>query len=451
MQAIPVIVVLDVGRTNKKLFVFNEQYEIVWEKAARFTEITDEDGDACENLAALTQSVYDSLHEVFERKDFKIKAVNVSAYGASLVYVDEHGKPLAPLYSYLKQYPAALQQNLYDKYGGRETFLRQTASPALGSLNSGLQLYRLKAEQPAVFAATRYALHLPQYISSLVSGVLCSDITSIGCHTALWDFVRNGYHAWVQEEGLEVKMAPILPSNKEMPGRFGKHTFMAGTGLHDSSAALIPYLIQFREPFVLISTGTWCISLNPFNDTPLTQEELAQDCLCYLSYEGKPVKASRLFAGNEHEQEVKRIAAHFNQSALHYRTITYDAGIMRGLKPGVFGERDLSVFSSDVEAYHQLMLDIAMQQYHATQLVLQDQPVKRIFVDGGFGKNDLYMHLLANLFPETEIYAATIPQATALGAALALHAAWNSRPVPGSLIGLKRYEADVVVMDGPKR
>ena len=52
------------------------------------------------------------------------------------------------------------------------------------------------------------------------------------------------------------------------------------------------------------------------------------------------------------------------------------------------------------------------------------------------------MHLLANLFPEIEVYAATIPQATALGAALALHAAWNSQPVPEGLIGLKRYKSD---------
>ena len=79
--------------------------------------------------------------------------------------------------------------------------------------------------------------------------------------------------------------------------------------MHDSSAALIPYLACFDEPFLLISTGTWCISLNPFNHEPLTAEELQQDCLCYLSYEGKPVKAARYFGGNEHEQTVKKIAS----------------------------------------------------------------------------------------------------------------------------------------------
>ncbi len=104
-----------------------------------------------------------------------------------------------------------------------------------------------------------------------------------------------------------------------------------GTGLHDSSAALIPYLVNFSMPFVLISTGTWCISLNPFNKTPLTAEELSNDCLCYLQYTGEPVKASRLHAGLEHEQQVKRIAEHFNQDPAKYRDMVFDPEIIPSL------------------------------------------------------------------------------------------------------------------------
>src|SRR6185436_17742410 len=104
-----------------------------------------------------------------------------------------------------------------------------------------------------------------------------------------------------------------------------------GAGLHDSSAALIPYLATFREPFILLSTGTWCISLNPFNHSQLSDYELDQDCLCYLSYEGKPVKASRLFAGYEHEQQVKRLADHFNKPLDHYSTVKCDLQILAAL------------------------------------------------------------------------------------------------------------------------
>ena len=219
--------------------------------------------------------------------------------------------------------------------------------------------------------------------------------------------------------------------------------------MHDSSAALIPYQVSFHEPFVLISTGTWCISLNPFNDTPLTLEELQQDCLSYMHYQGKPVKASRLFAGPEYEEGVKRIADHFNLNAIKYRNIGFNPEIISGLKRNEqvkFSERELASFANDEEAYHQLMLDIIVQQVKSTQLVLNGSPVKRLFVDGGFSRNAVYMNLLAISFPGLEVYAASMAQATALGAALAIHTAWNKKPLPNTLIKLQYYSVAQTVI-----
>ncbi|HTB25156.1 MAG TPA: FGGY family carbohydrate kinase, partial [Puia sp.] len=308
MSAIPVIAIFDIGKTNKKLFLFNENYEIVFEKSTRFSETTDEDGFPCENLEKLTASVFESLKEIFSLKKFEVKAVNFSTYGASLVYVDKAGKPLTHLYNYLKPFPKELSERFYATYGGEEKFSIQTSSPLLGSLNSGLQLYRLKYEKPDVFKNLYFALHLPQYLSYLITGKFYSDITSIGSHTALWDFDQHAYHNWVNKEGLIQYLAPIENSTKTFPSGASTNKYKSGIGLHDSSAALIPYLVNFAIPFVLISTGTWSISMNPFNKKPLTVKELKNDCLCYLQYQGEPVKASRLHTGLEYERQVKRIS-----------------------------------------------------------------------------------------------------------------------------------------------
>src|SRR6476469_8206075 len=204
---IPVIAVFDVGKTNKKLFLFDEEYKIDFERSARFIETKDEDGDPCENLESLRLSVFDSLHEVLRKKEFCIKAINFSTYGASFVYVDENGRAVAPLYNYLKSYPQELKDKFYDTYGGEEDFSVSSASPVLESLNSGMQLYRMKYEKPELFKQMKYALHLPQYMSSLISGKMYSDITSIGCHTNLWDFHKNTYQKWVVEESIDQKLA----------------------------------------------------------------------------------------------------------------------------------------------------------------------------------------------------------------------------------------------------
>lgn len=453
MSATPVIAVFDVGKTNKKLFLFDEHYRIVFERSARFTETVDEDGFPCENLQSLRLSVFDSLSEIFRLKEFKVKAVNFSAYGASFVYLDASGQPVAPLYNYLKPYPAELSDKLYANYGGEHQFSTETASPILGSLNSGLQLYRMMAEQPELYKRVKYALHLPQYLSFLLSGRHYSDLTSIGCHTALWDFTQDRYHQWVQKEGLSLKLAPVAAADKVLPALFPGNNYKVGVGLHDSSAALIPYLINFREPFILISTGTWCISLNPFNQSPLTADELNKDCLFYIQYKGKHVKASRLFSGFEHEQQAKRIASHFNQDVIKFRNMPYDAEVIARLKQkfqqatheefakeSPFATRGLAAFANDTEAYHQLILDLINLQVPSTQLVLnKTTPVTRIFVDGGFSKNAIYMNLLASAFPQMETFAASMAQASAIGAALAIHKEWNTQQIPGDIIELKYY------------
>ncbi len=451
----PVIAIFDVGKTNKKLFLIDENYQIVYERSARFVETVDEDGEVCENLESLRSSVYDSLHQVLQLKEFEVKAINFSTYGASFVYLDENGESLTPLYNYLKDYPEALKKAFYTEYGGEEKISLETASPILGSLNSGMQLYRLKHEKPKIFNKVKWALHLPQYLSYLITGKAVADITSIGCHTQLWDFAKNQYHHWVSVEKIEEKFGEFTPANLSQAISFEGKTLNVGVGLHDSSAALIPYLANFNTPFVLLSTGTWCISLNPFNQQPLTAGELKQDCLCYMHYKGKAVKASRIFAGYEHEVQLKRIAEHFDRAAYLFKHLKFNPSMILKLANKIpenqqeqedfsaksaFPERDLNFFQTAEEAYHQLIFDLIKQQVYSLKLIL-NTGVKRIFVDGGFGKNAIYMHLLATSIPDIEVYASSVSQATAIGTALAINDAWNENPAPTDMIQLKYYSA----------
>ena len=453
---LPVIAIFDIGKTNKKLLLFDQQYKLLHEESTQITETTDEDGYACEDIDALSKWILDRYNKILTDERFRVKAINFSAYGASFVHVDADGKPITPLYNYLKPFPETLKKSFYNKYGGESLIAKQTASPVLGNLNSGMQLYRLKYEKPELYNAIKYSLHLPQYISYLITGLKCTDITSVGCHTNLWNFQKNGYHHWVEKEGL-VEKFPALKSHDETVTITQKgEPIFSGIGLHDSSAALIPYLASFKEPFVLLSTGTWCISIHPFNHTLLTDYELHQDCLSYLTYEGKPVKASRLFAGYEHEQQVKRLAQHFDKPVEYYKTVTYEPSRIRKagkkaknailggetamVKSSSFSKKPLDEFATYEEAYHHLIQALILQQVQSTKIVLSGSPVKTIFVDGGFGKNPIYMNLLAQAFPGIKVYAATVAQASSLGAALAIHKSWNKKAIPSDIIDLQLYD-----------
>ncbi len=206
---------------------------------------------------------------------------------------------------------------------------------------------------------------------------------------------------------------------------------------------MIPYLASFQEPFVLISTGTWCISMNPFSETSLTAAELQMDCLCYMSYEGKAVKSSRLFAGYEHERQTRRLGEHFHKALDYYTTVNFDPALVESLRsdpPKANGAaREPAAYKTYEEAYHRLIMDIMEQQSASTRLVIDGMDIKKIFVDGGFGKNPVYMNLLAASFPGFQVFAATMPQASAIGAALAIHRQWNPRPLPGDIIELRHF------------
>lgn len=447
MPEIPVILIYDVGKTNKKLLLFDEHYVKVYEEAIQLKETVDEDGDACEDLLLLTDWISESFKKIVQLPGFQIKAINFSSYGASFVHLMKEGLQNLPLYNYLKPYPKTLQDEFYTTYGGEIKIAKETASPVSGNLNSGLQLYRIKKQQPSIFKNIYWSLHLPQYLSYLITHQHFSDITSIGCHTSLWNFEKKNYHDWVYAEGVDKKLAPVKNGDAIVEVVYQQQKIIAGIGLHDSSAALIPYLINFKEPFVLISTGTWCISLNPFNNTALTNEELKNDCLCYMQYKGMPVKANRLFAGYEHEQQVQKLAVHFSKPVSYYQQVSFNPAFitavathdMHSKNVQQFAPLDIGSFANYEAAYHQLIMNIIERQLVSTQMVLKGTGVKRIFVDGGFSKNLVFMNLLALAFKEMEVYAASMAQATAMGAALAIHHKWNNQPIPGDMIELKKY------------
>lgn len=449
-----VIAIFDIGKTNKKVFLWNESYQIVFERQQNFAEISDEDGFLGDDLPAVCSWMVQTFAEINALPAYQICALNFSGYGATVVFVDDKGFAVSSLYNYLKVFPEGLFP--YSNYGSENEFARATASPILGNLNSGLQAFRVSQLNSDVWDKTRWVMHWPNFLSSIFTGVFVSEITSIGCHTALWDFDKNTYHDWVSDFGLRKKLPEIAPSNSSYLNE--QTGIPVGLGLHDSSSALVPYLRVMKSPFLLLSTGTWCIAMNPFDEQALTATELKNDVLCFLQGNGKPVKAARLFAGNTHEIQIKRLQKHFVGLLDQFKTLSFKPEYISLLEdemkniPSVeqahmdflvhcaFDSRDLNIFESYEFAYVQLMVDLVCQQIFSLRLLLKEgTPVTKILVDGGFSKNSLYMNFLVHAFPAFEIYGAEVAQASSLGAALMMHETWNLNEVPSDLIKIKIF------------
>ncbi|TGD80723.1 FGGY-family carbohydrate kinase [Hymenobacter wooponensis] len=417
--------VFDVGKTNKKVILFDEERRIIDEHQQVCLETVDEEGFPCETLSRLSQWVHDRWNALRHNAHYNLKGVNFTSYGASYVHLGANGQPILPLYNYLKPLPEMLQDRFFAELEqSPEEFAAETCSPKLGMLNSGMQLYWLKHHKPDQYARIRTSLHLPQYLSYLITGEAFSDYTSVGCHTGLWNFKLGRYHDWVYREGIDDKLAPLTKDSiaSVVDG------ILVGVGLHDSSAALVPYMQEDEKPFLLVSTGTWAVTFNPFNREPLTPELLRRDCLSYLSPKGEMTKASRVFFGREHDFQVQRIAHHFHVKPDFYQSLMvarpyeevadpFHPWCMRGTGPfpeEQVSEWDLSGFKTAADAYQHLMQGLMGILTESINLIRKEE--KLIYVDGGFARNPLFMQLLATNFPGVKIRTLEVPQATALGA-----------------------------------
>lgn len=438
-----VTAVFDIGKTHKKLVLFDDDLKSVHVEEHVFEELQDEDGFPCDDLDGILSWIKRALHELLKHKEFEVGLVNFTTYGASWVHVDSRGKALMPLYNYLKPFPETLQDQFDRTYHLEETLL-DCASPFEGMLNSALQLYWLKYQKPEAFQQVHRSLHFPQFLSFALGGRFCTEYTSIGCHTGLWDFKKRQYHDWVVKE----KFSELFPDISENQGLteviLNEKKLQLGIGIHDSSAALLPYIQGNDAPFLLLSTGTWSVALNPFSIDPLKPELFNQGGLCYLQPDGNAVKASKLFLGHEYDVQEERLAQYFNIGVRQMRHLpfsyaAYQKAKTRNTKVFEFENLDNETYrerssleeTTDLtEVYHQLVWELVCLQLKSLLLAKGSTQVNTLYIEGGFAKNQVFTHMLANELPALKVFTASNPFGTALGAALIM----RKEPLPSGFL-----------------
>ena len=427
-----VTAVFDIGKTNKKFFLFDKDFKEVHKEYITFDEIVDEDGHPTENLLALHEWLKQVFDRILEAKEFQIKAINFSTYGASLVHIDENGDPLTPLYNYTKPLPDSIVTSFFESYGPKDTFLKTTGCGDLSMLNSGLQLYWLKKTKPEVFKKIKYSLHLPQYLSYIFTGIPLSEYTSIGCHTALWDYNKKDYHHWVYKEEFDRILPPLVSTETSINMNYNGNRIKIGVGIHDSSAALLPYVRSIKKKFVLVSTGTWSIVFNPFTEqnTEIIDDE---DSLNYMRINGKAVKATRMFLGNEYKVQIAKLDEQYGVEDEYHRKVKFDYDtyfeIMQDFEHSFKWEsisdnnmpsKTSISYDKYEHAYHHLMIELVLLQINCIREALGNNDIAKIYVDGGFSNNDIYIKLLSHHFRDKKLRTTKASLGSALGAAISI-------------------------------
>jgi len=376
-----------------------------------------------------------------------VDAISITTHGAAAVLLDRQGRVAAPMLDYEHSGPDALAA----RYDAIRPDFALTGSPRLPlGLNLGAQLHWLLAAHPELAGRVAHVVTYPQYWGWRLTGELASDMTSLGCHTDLWDPWQGRFSPLVERLGLAGRFAPARRSNEVLGGLSpevaGWTGIPAGTpvavGIHDSNASLFPHVLARQAPFAVVSTGTWVVAMAVGG----AGERLdpARDVLVNVNALGRPVPSARFMGGREFE--IIR-AGSTAQPCDADRAAVLDAGLMilPAVEPGSgpFRGRKMGwTRRPATEGQRMVALSWYLALMTATCLDLVGAQGPTI-VEGPFARNGDFLDMLAALRGQG-VETAASATGTSVGAALlclpdAAAARSTPRPPPASAESLRAY------------
>ncbi|MFE3836971.1 FGGY-family carbohydrate kinase [Pseudogemmobacter sonorensis] len=350
-----------------------------------------------------------------------VDAISVTTHGAAAVLLDAQGALAAPMLDYEHRGP----DDLAREYDAIRPDFAQTGSPRLGlGLNLGAQLHWLFRTQPGLRERTAHVLTYPQYWGWRLTGELASDVTSLGCHTDLWNPWEGKFSSLVGRLGLEDRLAPARRPGEvlgELRARIAARTGLSArtpvaVGIHDSNASLYPHVLARRGAFSVVSTGTWVVCMAVGGAR--TDLDPARDLLVNVNGLGRPVPSARFMGGREYEI----IRAGRDPHPLPADRAAVLAGgvmILPAVEPGSgpFQGRRMrwsAAPASEGQRLTALSLYLALMTGTCLRLIGAEGPV---IVEGPFARNRDYLDMLAALRPGGVEIAASAT-GTSVGAAL---------------------------------
>ncbi len=296
------VAVIDIGKSNAKLALVDTSD--LSEIAVVTLPNTVLDGPPyphfdVESIWVFLRDALAGFHE-----HYGVDAISITTHGASGALIAVNGALAAPILDYEFAGPDTVAAD----YDALRPAFAETGSPRLPlGLNLGAQFHWQFSQDSSLHDRTKCIVTYPQYWGHRLTGVLASDVSSLGCHTDLWNPFKAEFSSLVDRLGIAEKMAPARKSTDILGPLLPAVATRTGLnpdtpvfcGIHDSNASLLPHVMRRDPPFSVVSSGTWVIAMTVGG--PQVELDATRDALVNVSGLGEPVPSARFMGGREYE------------------------------------------------------------------------------------------------------------------------------------------------------
>jgi L-fuculokinase len=447
----PLVAVIDLGKTNKKVALVDERLRLVAVRKASIGAAPAVDGILAEQTEAIWDFICQALREL--GREHPIAAISVTTHGATFALIGGDGLT-APVVAYEHDPGAPLDADYYARCGTLAAQQAETGTCDLPLLiNPSKALFYIQQRRPDALAAARHLLWYPQFWGWKLTGAVAVEPTYAFNHAFLYDIRNRRPSAAARTLGVDRLLD--LPMRRpwdrlgtlspEVQRRTGLGSLPVTVGIHDSNAALLPYLVakQGRD-FCVDSTGTWCVAMHRVDRVDYAADEIGQKVLFNVDALGSLTKVSFLMGGLDYQLYHGLIGGSdpaFDAARVDAALARTGDAILPGANASQFPRchggalddgrvvpladlhagRTPAWFADQALAHDLLNASLALQSAVAIART-GTGPGATIYVEGGFRNNPVFLAILAALLPDNPVVLTSLAEATSSGTALLGHA-----------------------------
>ncbi|RFU61807.1 xylulokinase [Peribacillus glennii] len=443
------IIAHDIGTTNHKCTVFNDEGEVVSSAARAYPTFYQKGGIAEQDPSDWWRNFCETTVQVL--KDInprEIAGISFSAHMNGCLPVDSDGKPLMRSMIHADTRSSEIESEIYSKIS--EDQLYGITGNRLESRYPLLKMYWMKKENPEMYSKAKYFLQAKDYLAFRLTGNLGVTDYSDASLTGAFNLETRDWEASIfKETGLDLTKMPTPVPSTEVIGYVQKSTALV-TGLVEGTPVIIgggdgacatvgAGCLAKDETYLSLGTTAW---VSKVADKPFIDPDKRVFTICDLNPKYYNVLGTMQTAGSAYEWAIKQLSSITDwetvsvepeYSDFETQLKTVPAG-SRGVifHPYLLGERSpiwndkargsffgLSLEHNRFDIAKSVLEGIAFSLASISEIINNAGSKREIRMIGGLAKSGTFIQIISDVLNLPVRLTENASEATSIGAAIA--------------------------------